>query len=121
MKAANSFGKLGVPSPVTGSQPGAAENPAVPQPWLPPRTMSLRAEGLASVLCVSGASLEVETGSAQWKALTENGVDEADGGLAGIEASLVDEGEDAAYDGRRSRGAVEVVAESTQVGNYMYR
>ena len=27
-----SFWKLGVPSPVTGSQPGTAENPGVPQP-----------------------------------------------------------------------------------------
>ena len=37
---ARSFGKNGVPRPVTGSHPGTALNPLVPQPSLPPDVMS---------------------------------------------------------------------------------
>ena len=40
MKAANIFGKSGVPNPVTGSQPGAVGNPSVEQPGLDPSVMS---------------------------------------------------------------------------------
>lgn len=38
-----SFGNDGVPNPVTGSHPGLATNPGVPQPWFPPLVMSLKA------------------------------------------------------------------------------
>jgi len=40
---ASNLGKDGVPRPVTGSQPGTAVNPGVPQPWFPPVVMSLKA------------------------------------------------------------------------------
>ena len=34
---------FGVPKPVTGSHPGTAVNPGVPQPWFPPDVISLNA------------------------------------------------------------------------------
>lgn len=40
-------GKCYLPSPVTGSQPGTAENPTVPQPGLLPLVMSFITHGLA--------------------------------------------------------------------------
>ncbi len=40
---ASSFGKLGVPSPVTGSHPSTAEKPSVPHPGFEPLVMSLNA------------------------------------------------------------------------------
>ena len=39
------FGKLGVPRPLTGSQPAAALNPPVPQPGFEPFVMSLKISG----------------------------------------------------------------------------
>lgn len=45
-KTSLSFWKFGVPSPVTGSQPGVALNPLVPQPGLLPMVISLNASGL---------------------------------------------------------------------------
>jgi len=47
IKASKSFGKFGVPNPVTGSHPTTASKPLVPQPGLEPIVMSLKAEGLA--------------------------------------------------------------------------
>ena len=44
---AKSFGKFGVPRPVTGSQPVTAEKPGVPQPGFLPLVMSLSKPGLA--------------------------------------------------------------------------
>ena len=48
MNAARSLGKLGVPKPVIGSQPGAAGKPSVPQPGLVPFVTSLNASEKAS-------------------------------------------------------------------------
>ena len=42
--ALNNFGKLGVPRPVTGSQPVAAGKPLVLQPGLLPVVTSFKAE-----------------------------------------------------------------------------
>jgi hypothetical protein len=41
--SARSFGKFGVPKPVTGSKPFAAANPDVPHPGFVPVVMSLKA------------------------------------------------------------------------------
>ena len=43
VQSSSSFGKLSVPRPVTGSHPGCAEKPFVPQPGLLPEVMSLNA------------------------------------------------------------------------------
>lgn len=43
VQRSRSFGKLSVPRPVTGSHPGCAEKPLVPQPGLLPEVMSLNA------------------------------------------------------------------------------
>jgi hypothetical protein len=37
---------MNLPSPVTGSHPGTAENPTVPQPGLVPFVMSFKIQGL---------------------------------------------------------------------------
>ena len=44
-RALESAEYFGVPNPVTASHPVTAVNPAVPQPWLPPVTMSVKALG----------------------------------------------------------------------------
>jgi hypothetical protein len=43
----NIFGKFGVPRPVTGSQPGTAENPLVLHPGFVPFVISLNIDGFA--------------------------------------------------------------------------
>lgn len=40
-----SLSVFGVPNPVTGSHPGTAWKPGVPQPWFPPDVMSLKTYG----------------------------------------------------------------------------
>lgn len=45
MKSLRSFGKLGVPRPVTGSQPSTALKPEEPHPGLLPFLISFRALG----------------------------------------------------------------------------
>lgn len=98
MKTFNNAAYIGVPRPVTGSQPLAAENPFVLQPALVPVVISWKASGCAYWLLLDNCQKDL------WSDTYQRRVDETNSRFSSCDSLLIDQVEDRSEDRRRRWG-----------------